>query len=237
MVGTLTPEFGAIESNSRGRTHNTIARRSATWFDARVSNSVPVSIEVLQGAALSPHLEELARLRISVFRDWPYLYDGDLDNERDYLKAFGKSKSSMMVLARAQTSEGPVAVGVSTAMALAEESPSIRAPFAAAGHDVSQWYYLAESVLLEQYRGRGLGHAFFDEREAAGTRAGFRKFTFCAVQRATDDPRRPAQARDLEPFWRQRGYAPLGCTCTLRWKEVGSDGPTQQALQFWGRSV
>lgn len=184
-----------------------------------------------------PYLEELARLRIEVFRQWPYLYEGDMDNERDYLRAFAKSKSSTMVLAQAQTSDGEVVVGVSTAMALSEESASIKKPFIERGYDVSQWFYLAESVLLDEYRGRGLGHAFFDEREATGRRAGYEKFTFCSVERREDDPRRPEDARSLEPFWRGRGYAPLDFSCELRWKEIGSPQGTVQTLQFWSKTL
>lgn len=184
-----------------------------------------------------PYLDELARLRIDVFRQWPYLYEGDMDNERDYLRAFTKSKSATMVLAQAQTPAGAVVVGVSTAMALAEESASIKKPFIERGYDVSQWFYLAESVLQQDYRGRGLGHAFFDEREAAGRRAGYEKFTFCSVERREDDPRRPADARSLEPFWRGRGYAPLDFSCALRWKEIGSPEGTVQTLQFWSKTL
>ena len=38
------------------------------------------TLEILSGAALLPHLDDVARLRIAVFRDWPYLYDGTLDS-------------------------------------------------------------------------------------------------------------------------------------------------------------
>ena len=34
---------------------------------------------------IQAHVDELAALRIRVFRDFPYLYDGDLDYERAYL--------------------------------------------------------------------------------------------------------------------------------------------------------
>ena len=37
----------------------------------------PITLETLSGAALLPCLDDVARLRIAVFRDWPYLYDGD----------------------------------------------------------------------------------------------------------------------------------------------------------------
>ena len=40
--------------------------------------------------------------------------------------------------------------------------------------------------------------------------------------RAKDDPRRPADARDLTPFWRRRGYRPLpNVAATSAWTEIG----------------
>jgi GNAT superfamily N-acetyltransferase len=192
-------------------------------------------VEVLHGSEILPVLDELARLRIHVFREWPYLYDGDWNNEREYLRAFSAARSSVMVLARDSRPTPSKVVGVSTAMALADESEALRKPFSDAGYDVSQWFYLAESVLMEEYRGQGLGHAFFDEREAAGKRAGFHRFTFCAVQRAESDPRQPEATRSLTPFWHQRGYAPLEVCCSLQWKEVGNATPTFQTLRFWAK--
>ena len=41
-----------------------------------------VTVTTCTGADLKRTLDDLARLRIEVFRDWPYLYDGDLDYER-----------------------------------------------------------------------------------------------------------------------------------------------------------
>ena len=52
----------------------------------------------LSGAALEPWLDGLGRLRISVFREYPYLYDGTLEYERDYLKTYARSQESLVVL-------------------------------------------------------------------------------------------------------------------------------------------
>ncbi|MEE2816993.1 MAG: GNAT family N-acetyltransferase, partial [Pseudomonadota bacterium] len=35
-------------------------------------------LDVLRGEDLARAIDDVARLRIAVFRDWPYLYDGDL---------------------------------------------------------------------------------------------------------------------------------------------------------------
>ena len=41
----------------------------------------------LTGAAILPLLDTLADLRIRVFHDYPYLYEGSLDYERRYLQS------------------------------------------------------------------------------------------------------------------------------------------------------
>ena len=44
-----------------------------------------VTLRSLTGVDLDSALDDVAALRIAVFRDWPYLYDGDPDYERRYL--------------------------------------------------------------------------------------------------------------------------------------------------------
>ncbi len=188
----------------------------------------------LQGRAIEEVLDALAALRIEVFRDWPYLYDGDPDYERRYLARFAASPRALVVGAF----DGAALVGAATALPLADEHEEFKAPFAARGDDVGAIFYLAESVLLPCYRGRGIGHAFFDHREAAAREAGFTRAVFCAVVRADDDPRRPVDARSLEPFWRKRGYVPLeGVVCRFPWRDLGATAETEKPLQFWGRGL
>ena len=45
----------------------------------------------LLGESLGAALEDVARLRIAVFRTWPYLYDGDLAYEQEYLQTYRDS--------------------------------------------------------------------------------------------------------------------------------------------------
>ena len=47
-----------------------------------------ITTRLLTGDAVAGALGDLARLRIAVFRDWPYLYDGDEGYEREYLRAY-----------------------------------------------------------------------------------------------------------------------------------------------------
>ena len=58
-----------------------------------------VEIRPVTGIAVEPWLDELAKLRIEVFRDFPYLYEGDLAYERRYLDRYAQSDQSVFVLA------------------------------------------------------------------------------------------------------------------------------------------
>ena len=100
-------------------------------------------------------------------------------------------------------------------------------------------FYFGESVLLPGYRGQGIGHRFFDEREAHARSLGrFGCTAFCAVDRAADDPRRPAGHRGNELFWTRRGYVrEPGLTMRLAWQEIGEATPSEKPMTFWTRAV
>ncbi len=182
------------------------------------------------GEALRRHLDDIARLRIQVFRDWPYLYEGDPDYERRYLQTYIDTPDAMVAICF----DGERVVGASTALPLAHETEEIRRPFAR----VDDTLYLGESVLDPACRGRGIGLAFFEHREAHAAKLGLRHCVFCAVQRDPGDPRRPPDYVPLDAFWRKRGYAPIdGCTTTLSWRELGEAGESPKPMQFWRKTL
>jgi len=179
-------------------------------------------------------LRSLALLRMSVFRDWPYLYDGDDAHEEAYLREFLASEQAALILARVDD----MPVGMATASPLADQPESLTGPLAAAGVEIDAGFYFGESVLLPKFRGFGIGHKFFEAREAAARDAGARHAVFCAVKRDPLDARRPSDARDLAPFWHGRGYTMLeGAVCHMSWKEVGHADETSQLMQFWLKTL
>ena len=207
-----------------------------------------VRVDVLRGSGIGTVIDELARLRIAVFRDWPYLYDGDADYEARYLAGYASNPDAVVVTVRADiVADGPgdVArgagerlVGAATGMPLIDHDAALADAFGSGGLDPGSAFYCAESVLLGPWRGRGLGHRFFDEREAHARALGFRYACFCAVVRPDDHPARPDGARDLAPFWEARGYRPLpGALAHLSWRDVGDAAETSKPLAFRVRGL
>ena len=191
-------------------------------------------VEVLTGDALEAALDDVARLRITVFRAFPYLYDGDFAYEREYLQTYRDSENAILVSAF----DGDTLVGVSTGTPLEDHAEDFANAFDGTGYDLESVFYCAESVLLPEYRGHGFGHRFFDLREAHARKLGRQHVTFCGVQRPADHPLRPAGYAPLDPFWRKRGYEPLpGAIAHFRWKDIDAEEQTEKPLQFWIRAL
>ena len=192
------------------------------------------AVRPLTGKDLEDALDQVARLRIEVFHAWPYLYDGDLDYERKYLQSYRESDKAIVVGAF----DRDRLVGASTGAPLVDHADDFAAAFDGSGLDLNSIFYCAESVLLGDYRGQGVGHKFFDQREAHARSLGFAKCAFCGVQRPADHPMRPANYRPLDAFWHARGYEPLdGVVARFSWKDLGDENETSKPLQFWIRDV
>ena len=194
-----------------------------------------IDVKTFTGSQVEPHLDAVAALRIAVFRDLPYLYAGDRDYEKKYLATYAQSPESLFVLAF----DGDEVIGASTGIPLTDETAAFQQPFIDRGIALTDVFYFGESVLLKDYRGHGLGHRFFDERENYARQLGrFDRTAFCAVERGADDPRRPEGFRTNDAFWTKRGYQRQDdMFCQLEWQEIGHDMPSCHKLRFWLRPL
>jgi GNAT superfamily N-acetyltransferase len=194
---------------------------------------VSLTVRPLTGAEIGAALGDLAQLRITVFAAYPYLYDGDAAYEAEYLAEYAAAADAVLVAAF----DGARIVGAATAAPMIHQKAEFRAPFAARGLDVERLFYFGESVLLPEYRGHGIGHAFFDHREAQARACGATAACFAAVIRPADHPLKPEGYVPHDAFWTRRGYAVVpGLVTELAWKEHGEAGESLKAMQYWLRS-
>ncbi len=177
------------------------------------------------------YLPELARLRIRVFREYPYLYEGSSAYEEKYLQIYANAPGGVMVLAW----DGERVVGASSGLPLSAETSNVIEPLVKAGYDPEQIFYYGESVLLPEYRGQGLGQRFFAEREAHVRELGqFDMACFCAVERPADHPRRPAGYRPLDELWNRQGFfRHAELRATFSWRDLDETAESPKSMVFW----
>lgn len=181
-------------------------------------------------AKLEPWLDRLGELRIRVFREFPYLYEGSLEHERDYLRTYMNTPQSLVVLVTRGAGE---LVGASTCLPLAQEETMFQEPFLREGHEISKICYFGESLLLPEFRGRGLGKEFFRLREAHARALGMTCCAFCAVNRPDHHPLRPPGYRPLDAFWKSQGFVKHPeLQASLIWKEIGETEKSLKLLTY-----
>ncbi len=184
----------------------------------------------LSGDEIQRYIPDLAALRIKIFHDYPYLYEGDLEYEKKYLQTYTRCPYSVLVLAL----DDSKVVGASTAIPLQYETEEIRNPFLVANMNVDRIFYFGESVLLHAYRGQKIGERFFAERESAAREQGYSVAAFCAVERPADHPRKSEDWHPLDAFWTRLGYVKHPeLTTAFSWKEIGEEKETLKPMTFW----
>ncbi len=189
----------------------------------------------LRGSAALDYVDDIGRLRIEVFREFPYLYDGDRAYEEKYLASYFACPDSVVVLAL----DDAKVVGASTGLPLQKAEAEWQKAFSQSPYPIDQVFYFGESVLQKEYRGKGLGHSFFDQREDfAASLPGIRYTSFCSVVRDKNHPRRPKDYRSNDLFWDKRGYQKIPALQTdFHWKDLDEDQESPKPMEFWIRAL
>ena len=190
-----------------------------------------IHIRSFSGASIRPYIHSLAKLRSEVLRDYPYFEEPDLNANTQYLKSVTLSKEAIAVLIFDNTT----LVGASLGYPLELESPSLQQPFKDRHLEISSYYFFGESLLLKPYKGRGIGHHFFDAREAHVTHfPSFKHICFCVPIHTDSETNKQQDFVPLHDFWRKRGYIhhPEMQTLVLR-RKIGDKHPGESKMSFW----
>lgn len=194
-----------------------------------------IQIRPMIGPDVKPYIGDLAKLRIKVFREFPYLYEGTAEYEEKYLKSYAESPESLVVV----VFHKETIIGASTGIPLDQAMEESQTPFLQYGYALNRIFYFGESVLLKEFRGFGIGVRFFEERESYANRLGRFDYTaFCAVERPDNHPRKPSDYSPLDRFWENRGYRKHPEMKTLfSWQEIDEPGESPKPMIFWLKSL
>lgn len=200
-----------------------------------MSKPTPHTIQILHGKKIAPYLEAIATLRINIFREFPYLYDGSMEYEKNYLKTYTQSPESIAIL----VFDRDQLVGASTGLPLKDETAEFKAPFLQHRYHPSRIFYCGESILIQNYRGRGIYSTFMKERENHAKQIGrFDTICFCGVERPDNHPLRPIDYLPLDPIWTKFGYQKHPELSThYHWKDLNENNESAKKMVFWLKSI
>lgn len=186
----------------------------------------------LTGQEIIDRLDDLAGLRLNIFREYPYLYEGKIEDERCYLADYAAKGCALLAC------DGERVAGAITGMPLADESAAFVKPFFAAGLVPEDYFYIGELLLHKQYRGQGLGSRLLANLEQlVGKQGRYHRYCFATVVRPDEHHLRPLEFIPIERFSIRHGYRPLsGVSVQIAWQEL--DGQTTaKTLRFWDKET
>lgn len=191
-------------------------------------------LELLVGQAVIPYLSEIARLRITIFKEFPYLYKGSEDSETTYLQAYAEAPHACVFVVR----DGETIIGAVTGVPLSGEPATFTAPLTGSPFSLDTIYYLGEVLFLPDYRGQGLGTRLLKEFEDHVCALGRYRHLACAtVVRPENHPLRPSDYRPIDGLLIRAGlikYPEL--RVTFPWP--GLDGNvTENTMVFWMKEL
>ena len=192
---------------------------------------------VLKNLEIERYLEEVIKLRVEVFREYPYLYDGNLEYEKEYFKDFVKDSTARVILVK----DGFEVVAVATSIALsnAHLCDDIHKPFIEKGYDVERFYYYGEIMIDKNYRNKGISKQIYGLREKEVLSLGFDRLCFATILKDSD--KMPQDYFDPAEMWKSMRFDEhLDMQVECSWPKIQYDGSTREQvskLNFWVKKI
>ena len=190
-----------------------------------------VKIETLRGREIIPYIHKIAALRIAIFREYPYLYEGDMSYEERYLLMYSRTDDAMLVIVE----DNHEVVGAITGLPLTESMEEIKGLFIEKNIPAERIFYLGEIMLLREFRSKNIGYMLYQQFERAVKELKFyEKIALCEVVRTKNDLRKPGDYKSLNSFWNRQGYVKHpNLVADFSWKEIGTIEETKHPMVFW----
>ncbi|MBT1070618.1 GNAT family N-acetyltransferase [Pelotalea chapellei] len=199
-----------------------------------MNDAKTITEQLLTGPATTDVLDDLATLRLDIFREYPYLYQGRRKDELNYLATYAKAPDACVILAY----DGSAIIGAATGMPLIHEDAQVLDAFAGTTAPLEEMYYVGELLFRAAYRNGGLGQKLLARLESHIRSLGcYRTLTSATIERPDDHPLRPSGYIPLTRFLSRTGFVRLpGVTTHFTWLEI--DGVKRDhSMQFWSKKL
>ncbi len=195
-----------------------------------------IKLFLLKGKQALPFIDIVANFRINVFKEFPYLYEGNIEDERGYITSYTEHDDANIILIY----KGDSAIGFSSSLPLSMESEYITDVIKNAGLDINDYLYLGEAIINKEYRGIGILNNIIDIHTSEAKKLNLSKFCFMAVLRDSNHPNTPKDDNYIanEVIFSKKGFSPINdCYVNIEWKNCITGNMEENTLQFYTKDV
>lgn len=187
-----------------------------------------MEIEVIGGEKIRDVIDELGNFRITIFKEYPYLYDGDLDYERKYLSRYSSISDSILLLVRDK--EG--ILGASTGIPIVNDEPEFTEPFK--DKNIGEIFYIGELMIRKDNRSKGIGTLLLKNMLDLINKNQFKTVCLYTVDRGNSHPLKPDFYQSPDSLWRKFGFEKHSSHIVyFSWRDLGNVAETEKPMNVW----
>lgn len=181
----------------------------------------------------------VARLRLDFFKEFPYLYRGDIESEKKYLEAYLADERSMIVVAKIDNELAGVFTGLPL-VSNAEIVSDVKDLVVKNGDNPADYYYYGDILILPKYRQLGLTRKMFAAQDKMAQLWKYKYVCALTVVRSASHPLAPASYKSYDKIWNHLGLLKTGMRITHHWPTIQPDGSvidTNNEMEFLSKSL
>lgn len=186
-------------------------------------------------------ITQLAHMRATYFKEYPYLYDGSLDYEENYLGEYKeKAIDGYLVQAFHEKNSEKKLVGILTGCGFCSDIEIVRDGaklFEEKNISTQDRYYLGEAIIIPEYQHKKiLPRMLYKLGQKVIQLQKYTSLCFLTVIREENDARKPEGYKSTDQLWGKLGCYKADVTCSFEWPTIMPDKSVQNIfndVEFW----
>lgn len=197
------------------------------------------TMQLLEGRAMAPVAGFIAQQRIEQFREYPYLYEGNLEEGLDIFEQLMNVPYSVAVVLYCNDEPVGYAAGMPLNFYLEYDLMESKEILAQRGVDSADYYYIADVIILPNHRGQSLVTHLFNELEMYAWDNGF-EYMSLVCESYKRHPLKPVGYKELDGLWQVLGYEYAGFDIQGNWntlQPIGAPVFQDHPLPYWVKKL
>lgn len=184
-------------------------------------------IVVFKGSDAKPYIRVLSEMRVREFRNFPYLYAGNVEEDIIYTQGYADSPQGVLIIAF----QDEIIVGIcsgtpmTTSMSFLESwSQALRQD----DMDLNACFYAGELIVEQPFRNQGLGRQLIKSLMQEAKLMNFSSLALATSIRPKNHPLRPQDYFDTDLLWTKHGYQKQAQTFLTVYPTLQPDGTVKE---------
>jgi len=192
------------------------------------------NIKIITGDTLEQFLPFVATQAITTFKEYPYLYCGNYEEEINFRTLLAQSQDSAIAVAYYEQTPIGFVTGYTFTSFASHFEGSINL-FTQANLNSEEYYYFGEIIIMPEHRGNQLSSKLFNALENYAQNLGY-KAACIVTEEHESHPLKPNNYQSLDPLWNLLGYKKTSLIIYFKWQTYQPDGNVieeKHPLTYW----